>query len=161
MDLVDPTINIWQQNVNKSPICQHNIVSSKSLIDLGASIVALQEPIINHFGKMIATRDWMPVYPSTHGTHPEQTRSVILIKAALTSNSWQQIDCPLGNITVIQLIDNWGKLTIFNIYNNGQHNQTLNLLSNFHHRNTHLFEENTVGTTHCIWLGDFNRHHPH
>jgi hypothetical protein len=116
MELEDTKLIIWQQNVNKSPTCQHDIISSRYLIDLGANIVALQEPAINCFSKTIATRDWTPVYPSTHEMHPENTRSVILVKAKLTSDSWQQLDCPSGDVTIIQLSGNWGKLTIYNIY---------------------------------------------
>ena len=79
MELDHAKITIWQQNVNKSPTSQHDLISSKFLIDLGANIVVLQEPAISHFNKTIATKDWALVYPSTHGEHPKKTRSVILI----------------------------------------------------------------------------------
>ena len=106
MDLDNMKLVIWQQNVNKSPTCQHDIVSSKFLINIEANIVALQELTINHFGKTIATKDWTPIYPTTHSMHPENTRSVILVRAILTSDSWQQLDCPSGDITIIQLMGN-------------------------------------------------------
>lgn len=80
MELDHTSITIWQQNINKSPICQHDLISSKSLIDLGANIVALQELAINPFNKMIATKDWTPMastwstpgqfYLSVQHSHP-------------------------------------------------------------------------------------------
>jgi hypothetical protein len=160
--MVDSTkLVIWQQNVNKSPTCQHDIISSKSLIELDVSIVTLQEPALNHFDKTIATKDWIPLYPSMHGKNPKLTRSVTLICSALTKDSWQQLDFPSGDVTALQLKGNWGKLTIFNIYNDCSHNQTIELLTNFQHRNPQLLEDTEIGNAHTIWLGDFNRHHPH
>src|SRR6266852_625901 len=161
MELDNTKLTIWQENVNKSPMFQHDIISSKSLIELGVNIIALQEPAINNFGKTITTKDWTPIYPTTHSMHPENTRSIILVQATLTSNSWQQLDCPSGDITIIQLSGLWGKLSIFNIYNDCQHNQMVNMLTNYHHRNMPSVGVNTSETMHCIWLGDFNRHHPH
>ena len=152
---------IWQQNVNKSPTCQHDIISSGSLIDQDVSIVALQEPALNHFDKTIATKDWTPVYPSTHAKNPKQTRSILLIRSSLTTDSWQQLDFPSGDVTAIQLKGNWGKLTIFNIYNDCLHNQTIEQLVNYQHQNSQLIENPEIDNAHYIWLGDFNRHHPY
>jgi endonuclease/exonuclease/phosphatase family protein len=161
MGLEQANMVIWQQNVNKSPTCQHDIISSGSLIELGVSIVALQEPAISHLDKTIATRDWIPLYPTTHGTHPEQTRSVLLIRSSLTSNSWQQLDFPSRDVTVIQIKGNWGILTITNIYNDCQHSCTIEQLANHHHQHQHKIENTDNGNVHYIWLGDFNRHHLH
>jgi len=96
-----------------------------------------------------------------HSKQPNKTRSVTLISAALTSDSWQQLDFPSGDVTVIQMKGNWGRLTIFNIYNDGQHNGTVNLLTDYTHRNANIIGDGTVGNAHTIWLGDFNRHHPY
>ena len=161
MDLNHAKINIWQQNVNKSPASQHDLISSKHLIDIGANIVALQEPAINHFSKTIATKDWVPIYPSTHSKHPDRTRSITLISAALTLDSWQQLDFQSEDVTVIQMKGNWGKLTIFNIYNDGQHNDTINLLADYTHRNANEIGTDMIGNAHTVWVGDFNRHHPY
>jgi hypothetical protein len=72
-------LNIWQQNVNKSPTCQHDLISSGKLIEAEINIVALQEPSINYYGKTIASRDWIVIYPMTHLENPTITRSIILI----------------------------------------------------------------------------------
>ena len=59
-------LTIWQQNVNKLQMGQHNLISSGKLAYKEINFVALQESAINFQGKTTATRDWIPVYPSTH-----------------------------------------------------------------------------------------------
>jgi ribonuclease HI len=62
---------------------------------------------------------------------------------------------------VVQLTGVWGKLNIFNIYNDCDHDNTIRALSKFRRDQTDLLEKTTQGSAHTIWLGDFNRHHPH
>ena len=45
---------IWQQNVNKSPACQHDIISNNLLLRKGINFIALQEPAISVAGLTIA-----------------------------------------------------------------------------------------------------------
>jgi hypothetical protein len=40
-------IKIWQQNVNKSRACQHNLLSNNFLASDQINIIALQEPAID------------------------------------------------------------------------------------------------------------------
>jgi hypothetical protein len=61
---------------------------------------------------------------------------------------------------VMQITGTWGKITIFNIYNDGESEVTVNLLMDFHHRNRAVLERSLGGEAHIVWLGDFNRHHP-
>jgi hypothetical protein len=72
-------IVIWQQNVNKSPTCQHGLLSSDKLTSMEIDIVALQEPAINPFNCMIASKEWIPIYPTTHRDVPSKTRAVTLV----------------------------------------------------------------------------------
>ena len=74
-------LSIWQQNVNKSPACQHNIISNKHLIMKGISIIALQEPALSEGRLTIALRDWITIYPSNHANNPLKTRSIMFIRA--------------------------------------------------------------------------------
>lgn len=67
------TLEIWQQNLNKSPNCQHRLLSSRRLAQRNIDIVALQEPSINFLNKTIASQDWVPLYPLTHDKQPEKT----------------------------------------------------------------------------------------
>lgn len=152
---------IWQQNVNKSPTCQHTLLSNNSLAKHNVGIVALQEPSINSFNNSIASRDWISVYPSTHNAHPDKTRTLTLIRSTLNTDAWEQIDCPSGDITIVTFKGEWGKLTIFNIYNDGNSNRTINQLKHFHRTHPNIVEQAEAEATHVLWLGDFNRHHPH
>jgi hypothetical protein len=52
---------------------------------------------------------------------------------------------------------------LFNIYNDCNHNKTLDALTEYHrqHKQNILRTETTQQDHHLIWLGDFNRHHPY
>ena len=155
-------IVIWQQNVNKSQTGQHDLISSGKLAYAGIDIVAIQEPAINYLGKTIAARDWIPVYPLTHEQEPGKTRSLLLINATLPTEKWEQVDFPSGDVTVIRILGNWGKITLFNVYNDCLHDSTIHELTKFHraNRGTLTGYDAIVNTAHVIWVGDFNRHHP-
>ena len=153
-------ISIWQQNVNKSPVCQHDLLSSNKLASMNIDVIALQEPAIVNANRSIVSRDWISVYPTPHQSNPEKTRSLLLIQAQISTDSWNQLDFPLSDVTVVQFTSEWGKLTIFNIYNEGERNNTINLLTKYHRDNHQNLEQCQIGNAHQIWLGDFNRHHP-
>ena len=158
---IEDKMKIWQQNVNKSPTCQHNLISSGELTNLGINIVALQEPAINAFDQTVVTKSWISVYPTIHNSDPGKTRSVILIRAELSTDTWNQLDFPSGDVTVVQFNGPWGKLNLFNIYNDGTNNDTVKLLTKFHKDNRATLEGENANNTHTIWVGDFNRHHPY
>ena len=154
---------IWQQNINKSPGCQHGLLSSGRLTENNIDLIALQEPSVNFLNMTIASRDWIPLYPSTHEKHPEKTRSITLIRGDLLTESWEQLEFPSGDVTALRIKEKWGTLTIFNIYNDGEHDNTVDALTLYHRQHTRdiLGTESTQREHHLIWLGDFNRHHPY
>jgi len=154
-------IAVWQQNVNKLRICQHNILSNNKLVSKGISIIALQEPAIDANGFTLASKDWMPIYPTLHHKMDSTTRAITLIKASIKTDSWKQIDFPSCNVTVIQLKGEWGKLTVVNVYNNCQNDKTIRLLTNFHNSNQAKITQTNSGAVHILWVRDFNRHHPY
>jgi len=154
-------IAVWQQNVNKSRICQHNILSNNELVTKGISIIALQEPAIDVNGYMLASKDWTPIYPTPHRKTDKTPRAVTLIRASLKSDSWKQLDFPSCDVTAIQLRGEWGKLTIVNVYNDCHNDETIRLLTNFHTTNQAELTQTTTGAAHIMWVGDFNRHHPY
>ena len=151
---------IWQQNVNKLPSSQHNLISSSHLANMGVGLIALQEPAINPFGFTIATRDWTAIYPSPHGATPNRLRAIMLICLNISTDTWMQLEFPSSDVTIVQIKGSWGKITIFNIYNNCDNNDTIKLLSRYYNRNRTSLEQMQVGTVNVLWLGDFNRHHP-
>jgi hypothetical protein len=155
------TLTIWQQNVNRSSTCQHNLISSARIAKRGIDLVALQEPSINTFGATVASRDWIPIYPTTHSATPHKTRSLLLLRSNILTENWKQLDFPSGDVTVVQLNGTESQTIIFNIYNSSDSNDTVQLLEAFNsaNRSTHSRDSNNTLTT--IWLGDFNRHHPH
>jgi Endonuclease-reverse transcriptase len=107
------------------------------------------------------SRDWIALYPTTHKKNPDKSRSVILLRATLCTDNWTQLDFPSSDVTAVQLMGTWRKLTIFNIYNDCNHDHTINALSKFLHKHTDFLEKATQGSAHVVWLGDFNRHHLH
>ena len=161
MVLTAEHITIWQQNVNKSPACQHILLSNNTLVKHKVRIITLQEPAINPFNYSITSKDWITVYPSTHHAHPDKTRTLTLINTALSTDAWEQIDFPSGDVTIIVLKGTWGKLVIFNIYNDCMNNETIHQLKRFHRLHPEIVELAETGTVHVLWVGDFNRHHPH
>ena len=134
-------ISIWQQNVNKLPTCQHDLLSSNKLTHKNIDIVTLQEPSINAFNLSIASRDWIPIYPSIHTKNPEKTRVLMLMHSHLSMDNWCQLDFPSGDVTVVQLTGDCGTLTIFNIYNEGNNNDMVSLLTKFYKDNHEELEK--------------------
>ena len=114
---------------------QHNLISSSKLAYAEIDIIALQEPTINFLGKTITVRDWIPIYPSMHEKEPGKTRSLMLINATLPTESWEQVEFPSRDITVLKITGTWGKMTIFNIYNDSFHDRTILNLTKFHRIN--------------------------
>jgi hypothetical protein len=103
------TLMIWQQNVNKSQACQHDLISSSRLTREGVDLIVLQEPAINNFGGTGTAKDWTVIYPITHGSEPSKTCSLILICMNI-------IEMETGDVTAVLLKGSWGMLAIFNMY---------------------------------------------
>jgi hypothetical protein len=122
-------IVIWQQNVNKSPACQDNIISSDILTTEGINIIVIQEPHINHLNLTIASKDWIAIYPLPHRTMPEKTRVINLIHSTISTDNWCQLDFPLNDVTVIQIKGTQGKIMIFNIYIGDKGSEAINKLT--------------------------------
>ena len=94
-----------------------------------------------------------------------ETRSLLLIRSNILTDQWKQIDFPSGDVTIITIQGTWGEMTLYNIYNDCTKNNTIHQLEQFcrmHANATSSTSNNNNDTTHPIlWLGDFNRHHPH
>jgi hypothetical protein len=68
---------IRQQNTNKSLLSQLDLLESLKRDDY--DVCAIQEPYIDFNGKSRANHQWTTVYPDTHHSHPDSTRSLLLI----------------------------------------------------------------------------------
>ncbi|KAG1786572.1 uncharacterized protein HD556DRAFT_1248132, partial [Suillus plorans] len=120
-------LKIWQQNLNTSLVAQESLLNSPDILDW--DILILQEPHINFLRNTRANHRWHVIYPTNHYTNPQQrTRAVTLIKASLDTNMWQQLSFPSSDVVLVQLNGTYGKCTIFNIYNDGTHHDTLRLI---------------------------------
>ncbi|CAA7270355.1 unnamed protein product [Cyclocybe aegerita] len=149
-------MRIWQQNLNKSLHAQLDLLHSADPNDF--DILLLQEPHIDHLGNTRANAHWAVIYPDRHLRDPKKTRSVILINKKVSTTSWTPIATQSSDIMAIQLQGDFGTVRIFNIYNDCQNDDSLNMLAN--HLRTQEHREHPVAPMRMVWAGDFNRHHP-
>ena len=123
---------------------------------MGVGLIALQEPAINPFNLTIATKDWTPLYPTPHSDTSVRTRAITLIRSNISMDSWTQLDFPSNDVTIVQIKGLWGKITIFNIYNDCDNDDTIKSLASYYNRNRVQLERAEAGTANVLWLGNFN-----
>ncbi|KAG1786543.1 uncharacterized protein HD556DRAFT_1248118, partial [Suillus plorans] len=121
----DPVrLRIWQQNLNNSRTAQESLLNGPKAKFW--DLLALQEPCSNKLRNTKSTRQWHSVYPTQHFTHLlQRTRAVTLVSAALDTNGWKQLAFPSSDVIIIQFSGPFGKCTVFNIYNDGERQDTL------------------------------------
>ena len=146
-------LTIWQQNLNKSQTGRHDLISSGKLVHVNINIVAIQEPAMNFLDKTIAARDWIPVYPSTHEKEPRKTRSLLLMRSSLPMENWEQVEFQSGDVTVVRIHGDWGQITLFNIYNDCEHDRMIHMLMGFHRNNPEIWREAKGARTHTTSYG--------
>ncbi|THU77727.1 hypothetical protein K435DRAFT_558372, partial [Dendrothele bispora CBS 962.96] len=94
-------------------------------------IICLQEPWTDSVGNTRSNPRWHILYPTSKLSLPKNKilRSVILINKKLASNSWKQIEVKNTNdITAIEIQAKRKKLSLFNIYNDCNHSDTLKIV---------------------------------
>jgi hypothetical protein len=80
----------------------------------------------------------------------------------MVTDTWSQIDIDSEDITAIEIRGDWGKLAIFNAYIDCEHGRALEELARVSKVYDGVSRSNECHQQkHIIWLGDFNRHHPH
>jgi ribonuclease HI len=150
-------IRILQINLNKSEKAHLDIINEK--VSQKYDIMLIQEPYTTTFNAIRAPANFRPVCSRNSEDADVQIRSVIWVNRHLETKDWKIIDIQgTKDITAIQLKGAYGKVTIFNIYNDCTHARNERILNNF--LTTHRNEFTTGNDTHMIWAGDFNRHHP-
>lgn len=135
-----PHLRIWQQNLNTSHTAQLSLLNSPISNDW--DILAIQEPALNSVNNTRASAHWRVVYPTRKYTHGDKPR----------------IDFPSADVVVIQFSMSNGLCTVFNIYNDNNHDNTVEAMERFMDANKP--ELRPAEGDHMLWLGDFNRHHP-
>src|SRR6266481_3466748 len=147
-------LHIWQQNLNKSDKAHFDLINTPVHKDW--DLLLLQEPYIDAFGNTKATSKWHVIYPLSHLTDSSTCRAVILVNTALDTNSWSQVPFKdSNNVIIIQLRLLCRQLTIFNIYNDCTHSDTLAQLHQF--LGQHAAALITSKTDHMVWCGNFNQ----
>ena len=153
------SIRILQINLNKSEKAHLDIINEN--VSKNYDLILIQEPYTTTFNAIRTPANFRPIYPINRLQNEEQIRSVIWVNKRLDTKDWTAIDVPDTNdVTAIQLKGPYGKLTIFNIYNDCTHSRSETTLRRFlntrSNSNLILRSENH----HMLWAGDFNRHHP-
>ena len=152
-NLRNKPINFWQQNVNKSLTAQLDLLNhaDPKIFDF----IFIQEPHIDFLKLTRANHHWTVVYPTSHLSKPETSRSITLVNSKMSKNRWKQIQIPSNDVTAVEITCDLGTLSFYNIYNACEHSDTLLLLQDFWDQ-----RRRSGDTSEKIWLGDFNRHHP-
>lgn len=155
-----------QRSKDKLRILQINLAKSypahlemlNSGLEKHYDVILLQELHVNYYRNSATARGFRQVYPPDSVRKTKTIRSGIWVNAAISTNTWDPInvgDCP--DLTAISIKGDFGKLAIFNLYNDCNHDETTDALRA--HLDANVNEYTGEGK-HMLWAGDFNRHHP-
>jgi len=150
-------LQILQVNLNKSVEAHFDLYNSQ--IASRFDIIMVQEPYIHpKFVHIRTPNQFLPVFPADRLRTPgKMVRSVIWVSVELEIGSWRELPIAGSNdLTTIQLLGNFGRLTIFNIYNDNTNMDSVKILKKFLPDNTE--EVNNSENDHILWGGDFNCH---
>ncbi|KAF5375879.1 hypothetical protein D9615_008261 [Tricholomella constricta] len=150
-------LRIWQQNVRKSDLAQATVLNTARPEDW--DVIALQEPFLDRLGNTKASPFWTVCYPYHHRRDGStRSRSVLLINSNIATDAYTLLNVPSTDITAVRFNGTHGHLSVFNVYNDCTHNDSLSALSTY--LSNHLIIAKPSPRDHMFWLGDFNRHHP-
>ncbi|KAJ6468904.1 Endonuclease/exonuclease/phosphatase [Mycena sanguinolenta] len=147
-------MRIWQQNLDRGLENQHELIDV--LRNEGCLLVVLQEPYVGPGAWTRADAQWRVVYPTPHREREVRTRAVSLVNVSLPTDSWSQMQINSLDMVAIEFRGEFGTLRVMNIYNNGNHDESLRALRDFMRE----ARRSTLhgGPVYYLWLGDFNRH---
>ena len=151
------SLRILQINLNKSERAHLDIINEK--VSKNYDIILIQEPFSTVFNAIRTPTNFRPIFPIHRLQNQEPIRSVIWVNKKLSTGSWVALDVPGTNdITAMQLEGPYGKVSIFNVYNDCTHFRTEATLRRYiyEHADSILANEDH----HMLLMGDFNRHHP-
>lgn len=154
---VKDRISILQINLNKSEKAHLDIINER--VSHNYDIILIQEPYTTIFNAIRTPTNFRPVFPAHRSQEDDQIRSVIWVNKRLDTKNWEPINIPdTKDITAIRLGGQYGKISIFNIYNDCTHSRNENALRRFLHEHSNILL--ATESDHMMWMGDFNRHHP-
>lgn len=150
-------LRIWQQNVRKSRSAQEVLINTANPQDW--DVLAIQEPFLDDVANTRASPSWRVVYPPDHKrAGSTRVRSVLLVNTNIATDAYCTLNVPCQDVTAVRFNGEFGFLSLFNVYNDCTHNDSLTALSSFLSLSAHLARPSP--NDHMVWLGDFNRHHP-
>jgi Endonuclease-reverse transcriptase len=150
-------LRILQINLNKSEKAHLDIINDK--VSSRYDIMLIQEPHATAFRGIRTPANFRPVFPKNRFTDDASVRSVIWVNTRLETKNWKILDIPHTNdITAIQIKGTYGKISIFNVYNDCTHSRNETIFRDYLAAQRELVIDGN--DTHMIWAGDFNRHHP-
>jgi hypothetical protein len=147
-------MSIWQQNLDRGLENQHDLINS--LLAGTHHFAALQEPYIGPGVWTRADGQWRVLYPTMHEEEGVRTRVVTLVNVSLPTDSWSQMRFDSPDAVALEFRDDFRTLRMVNIYNDGDHDETLRALRDF--MRDAQRNRPPMGPVHYLWLGDFNRH---
>ena len=144
-----------QINLNKLEKAHFDIINEK--VSEKYDIILIQEPYTRKFNTIRIPANFRPVYPNNRLKDDTQIRSVMWVNKRLDTEGWIILEIPETNdITAIQLKGPYGKLTIFNIYNDCTHSNNQRILGRYIQR--HANNLTRTERHHMVWAGYFNCH---
>ena len=162
--LEQPNLNhlkIWQQNARKSLTVQLATLHS---VEDKYDIICIQEPYFDFQSLSRATGVWTSVYPTgfSRATEGPAPRALTLIHTRISTNCWVQVPVDSLDVVAVQFTNDEGALSVYNIYNDCLHSDTIRTLER--HLDTRTRSRTGLSSANRvigdIWLGDFNRHNP-
>jgi ribonuclease HI len=82
----------------------------------------------------------------------------MLVNRDLKTDLWTDLRVESSDVVGIRLVGPFGTIRVFNIYNDGANNASLDAIRRY--RRIHPQTEYEVQPVHDIWAGDMNRHDP-
>ena len=129
-------ICIFQLNLNKY-VHTHLELMNNRLSTL-YKLILIQEPHTNTFNNIRTPTNFRAVYPSHRLQSDDPIRSVIWVNNSIDTSNWIALDIPnTNNISAIQLTNNTGTISIFNIYNDCLHSHNEHSLNSYINNNRH------------------------
>ncbi|KZV59410.1 hypothetical protein PENSPDRAFT_551512, partial [Peniophora sp. CONT] len=118
-------LRILQQNLNHSSMAQNALLHRDPHRDF--DILLLQEPSINTLnGYTIANPNFAVAYPPDYDFDTKKpARAITLINKDINTNAYEILPFPGRDVSAIQLKGEFGRITIFNIYNSCDNSDTI------------------------------------